>query len=159
MRIHDLRRALRVLGIDLRRDEHRLVAERTRVEDRGDLADDAAVEQALRTLHRVVDGETGAGCDVAPWLRVEREVRLEHVHQPLVQVVERDRRTALARAQLGLRDLGYASHRAASIAWYVRIMSAPARRMLVSASSAAARSSSQPLRAAAFSIEYSPETL
>jgi hypothetical protein len=37
-------------------------------------------------------------------------------------------------------------------------MSAPARLIAVSDSIAAARSSSQPLAAAAFSIEYSPET-
>ena len=51
------------------------------------------------------------------------------------------------------------SQRAASFAWYVMRMSAPARRIEVSASRMAPRSSSQPLAAAAFSIAYSPETL
>ena len=45
VRVDDLRRPPRVLGVDLRRDEHRPVAERARVEDRRDLADDPVVEQ------------------------------------------------------------------------------------------------------------------
>src|SRR5205807_7499327 len=48
---------------------------------------------------------------------------------------------------------------AASLAWYVRIWSAPARRIAVSTSRVVRRSSSQPLAAAAFTIEYSPLTL
>jgi uncharacterized protein YbjT (DUF2867 family) len=52
-----------------------------------------------------------------------------------------------------------ANQPAASFAWYVRIRSAPARRIDVSASSTTLRSSSQPFSAAAFSIAYSPLTL
>ena len=46
-----------------------------------------------------------------------------------------------------------------SFAQYVITMSAPARRIEVSDSTAAARSSRSPAAAAAFSIAYSPETL
>ena len=53
----------------------------------------------------------------------------------------------------------HASQSAASRAWYVRIRSAPARRMAVRTSRVAARSSSQPRSAAAFTIAYSPLTL
>ena len=48
---------------------------------------------------------------------------------------------------------------ASSLAQYVTIRSAPARRIAVSDSSAACRSSSHPRAAAAFTIAYSPETL
>ena len=51
------------------------------------------------------------------------------------------------------------SHFATSRAWYVRIMSAPARLMLVRVSSTIRRSSIQPLAAAALTMAYSPETL
>lgn len=49
--------------------------------------------------------------------------------------------------------------RAASVAQYVRIRSAPARRIEVSTSSIARSRSTQPLAAAASTIAYSPETL
>lgn len=51
------------------------------------------------------------------------------------------------------------SHRAASLAWYVRMRSAPARLMLVRISSVILRSSIQPRWAAALTIAYSPLTL
>src|SRR5690242_3593413 len=51
------------------------------------------------------------------------------------------------------------NQRAASLAWYVIIMSAPARRMPVRISIATRSSSIQPLALAAFTIEYSPLTL
>src|SRR5262249_26258389 len=51
------------------------------------------------------------------------------------------------------------SQPASSFAQYVTITSAPARRIAVSDSSAAARSSRSPAAAAAFSIAYSPLTL
>ena len=51
VRVDDLRGAPGVLGIDLRGDEHRAVAERARVVDRRDLADDALVEQPLDARH------------------------------------------------------------------------------------------------------------
>jgi hypothetical protein len=47
-------RAVRVLRVDLRGDEHRREAERPRVEDRRDLADDAPVEQALDAGHHLL---------------------------------------------------------------------------------------------------------
>ena len=55
VRVDDLRGALRVLGVDLGRDQHRLVAERAGVEDRRDLADDPLVEQALGAGHHLVE--------------------------------------------------------------------------------------------------------
>ena len=51
------------------------------------------------------------------------------------------------------------SHLAASSAWYVMMMSAPARFMLVSVSSTMRFSSIQPFAAAALTIAYSPLTL
>ena len=62
-----------------------------------------------------------------------------------------------ARVRAHARDC--ASQRAASFAWYVMIMSAPARLMLVSSSSTTRFSSIQPFCAAALTIEYSPDTL
>ena len=50
VRVDDLRGPVRVVGVDLGRDQHRLVAERARVEDRRDLADDAVVDQLLHAL-------------------------------------------------------------------------------------------------------------
>src|SRR5205085_6069150 len=47
VRVDDLRGAVRVLRIDLRRYEHGLVAERARVEDGRDLADAPLVEDVL----------------------------------------------------------------------------------------------------------------
>ena len=63
MRVDDLRGAPGVLGIDLGGDEHRAVAERARVEDRRDLADDALVEQALDAAQDLVLGDAGLGRD------------------------------------------------------------------------------------------------
>ena len=59
VRVDDSRRAVRVLGVDLGGDEHRAVAERARVEDRRDLADDALVQQVLDARHRLVLGDPG----------------------------------------------------------------------------------------------------
>ena len=50
------------------------------------------------------------------------------------------------------------SQSTASFVWYVRIRSAPARRIDVSSSRTTRRSSSQPFCAAAFTIAYSPLT-
>ena len=55
--VDDLRRPVRVVRVDLRRDQHRLVAERAGVEDRRDLADDPLVEQAPGARHQLVDLE------------------------------------------------------------------------------------------------------
>ena len=55
MGVDDLGRPVRVLGVDLGGDEHRGVAERAGVEDRRDLADDPAVEQALGPRLEFVD--------------------------------------------------------------------------------------------------------
>ena len=59
VRVDELRRAVRVRRIDLGRDEHRGVAERARVEDRRDLADDPLVEQVLDALEHLVLGQPG----------------------------------------------------------------------------------------------------
>ena len=53
----------------------------------------------------------------------------------------------------------YLSQRAASFAWYVKMISAPARCMPVRISSTTRFSSSQPFCAAALTIAYSPLTL
>ena len=104
VRVDDLRRAPGVLGIDLRGDEHRAVAERARVEDRRDLADDPLVEQALDALEDLVLGDPGELGDGRVGLRREREAALHEVQQLAIDVVHRDRGAALAGADL--RDGG-----------------------------------------------------
>jgi hypothetical protein len=91
----------RVLGIDLGGDEHRRVAERARVEDRCDLADDALVEQALDPFHCLVFGDPGFLCDVLVGARRDWKAALHEVQQALVEIVERGRRAVLAGTQLG----------------------------------------------------------
>jgi hypothetical protein len=122
VRVHDLRRAVRVLGVDLGRHEHGPVAERARVEDRRDLADDAVVEEALGSREHLLLGHLGqlGNAQVRP--RLEREAALEQVQQPLVQLVERDGGAALARARLRAGARGalvdaQLSHSATSLAW------------------------------------------
>ena len=107
--------ALWVLGVDFGGDQHRLVAERAGVEDRGDLADDPLVEQAPGAGEDVVELELRLGGDQGEGLGVEREARLQQVHQPLVGLVQRDRRAALARARLRLGNF-HRSQAAASFA-------------------------------------------
>ena len=65
MGVDDLRRLPRVLGVDLGRDEHRGVAERARVVDRRDLADDALVEQALHAREHLRLGHLGGRATAA----------------------------------------------------------------------------------------------
>ena len=105
MRVDDLRRAVRVLGVHLRRDQHRGVAKRAGVEDGRDLPDDPLVEQPGGALHQLVDVEAGLGCQRRVRLDGERKARLQEVHQPLVGLVERDRGAVAARADLGLGSL------------------------------------------------------
>ena len=90
----------RVLGIDLGRDEHRAVAERARVVDRRDLADDALVEQALHARDHLLLGDPGGGRHRREGLGREREAALHEVQQLAVEVVERNGRAVLARARL-----------------------------------------------------------
>ena len=116
VRVDDLRRPVRVLRVDLRRDEHRAVPERARVEDRRDLADDALVDQVLNPSQHLVLGHLGQLGDSRIRPPLQRELALHQVHYPLVDLVERDRRAVLARAQLRLRPY-CASHRATSFAW------------------------------------------
>ena len=143
--VDDLRRAVRVLGVDLRRDEHRGVAERARVEDRRDLADDPLVQQALHAAHHLLLVDLGKRGHVLIGPRRDRKAALHQVQQLAVEIVQRNRRAVLAAAQLrrrrrraravgnvGERRLGggrlrrcrlglghdcSASHRAASLAW------------------------------------------
>src|SRR5262249_28081701 len=53
----------------------------------------------------------------------------------------------------------HCTHSAASFAWYVRLRSAPARRIEVRISSVTRLPSIHPFCAAAFTMAYSPETL
>src|SRR5262249_19364428 len=68
-----------------------------------------------------------------------------------------------SRGTRGLRRLpqpsALLSHRAASLAWYVRMKAGPARTIPVRISSVIRRSSIQPFWAAALTMAYSPETL
>src|SRR5436309_8497882 len=142
MGVDDLGRPPGVLGGDLRGDEHRGVAERPGVEDRGHLADDALVDQLLDAGDRLLFAGPGAGRDLGVGPAGDRERALHQVEQALVEIVERDRRSVLSAAELGrglaarwasslafagrarvirLRrgggGLSYRSHRAASLAW------------------------------------------
>jgi hypothetical protein len=113
MRVDELRRAMRVLGIDLRRHQHRGVAERTGVEDRRDLADDPLVEQALDAGQNLVLGHPRRLGDARERIGAQREAALHQVEQLLVGLVQRNRR-AVAPGP----DLSYGfSHRATSFAW------------------------------------------
>ena len=127
MRVDQLGGAVRVLGIDLRRDEHRRIAERARVEDRRDLANDARVEQALNARENLRFLDTRKRRHVLVGARGDRKAPLHEVQELAIEVVERDRRAALAGASLGNRGRGAgaggAGHdpsliqRAASFAW------------------------------------------
>jgi len=66
-------------------------SERASIEDRRDLADDATVEQALGAGQHVVQLQLRLRGKQRERLGVEREARLQQVHQPLVGLVERDR--------------------------------------------------------------------
>jgi hypothetical protein len=114
VRVDHLRGALRVLGVDLRRHEHRREAERARVEDRRDLADDPLVDQVLDAAHDLVLAHLGRACDARVRARLERESALHEVEELLVELVERDGGAVLAASRLGL---GYWSQVAASFAW------------------------------------------
>jgi hypothetical protein len=111
MRVHDLRRAPGMLRVDPRRHQHRLVAEHARVEDRGDLADDAFVQEAPGAHQHLVLAELGEAGDLGIGTLGEREASLQQVEQPLVGLVERDRRPVPTAARLG-----YRSQRATSLA-------------------------------------------
>ena len=89
-----------MLGVDLGGDQHRGVAERARVEDRRDLADDALVEQALHAAHDLLLGDLAELGDALVGPRRDREAALHQVEQPAVDVVERDRGAVLAAADL-----------------------------------------------------------
>ena len=101
VRVDDPRRAPRVLGVDLRRDEHRAVAERAGVEDRRDLADDALVDELSDARQHALLGHLERRRDRRVGPRLDREAALHRVEQALVEVVERDRRAVLAGADLG----------------------------------------------------------
>ena len=86
-----------LLGVDLGGDEHRRVAERARVEDRRDLADDALVEQVLDALEHLVLGRPASSATRGERARLEREAALHQVQELLVGLVERDGGAVLAR--------------------------------------------------------------
>ena len=94
------------VGVDLRGHQHRLVAERARVEDRRDLADDALVEQPLDARHHLVLGQPGEAGDMRERPLGEREAALHQVEQLLVRLVERDRSAVAARADLQRQPSG-----------------------------------------------------
>src|SRR5581483_4240082 len=91
-----------------------------------------------------------------PALDEERLVQADGAHRPHRRVDAAG--DQLERTPVQLRASAQ-SHCARSFVQYETIRSAPARLIAVSDSSAAWRSSSQPARAAAFTIAYSPETL
>ena len=101
VRVDDLRGAPRVLGVDARRDEHRAVAERARVVDRRDLADDPRVDQLLHAREDPLLGHVERLRHRDVRARLDREPALHRVEQPAVEVVQRDGRAALAAADLG----------------------------------------------------------
>jgi hypothetical protein len=101
VRVDDPRRAPRVLGVDLGRDEHRAVAQRAGVEDRRDLPDDALLDELVDRAQHALLGDLEGRRDGRVGPRLDRERALHRVEQALVEVVERDRRAELAGAQLG----------------------------------------------------------
>jgi hypothetical protein len=98
----DLGGAPRVLGVDLRGDEHRAVAERARVVDRGDLADDPVGEQRLDAGEDLLLGDARLAGHGGVRPRLEREAALHEVEQLALDVLERARRAVLAAADLRL---------------------------------------------------------
>src|SRR4029079_10495442 len=103
----------RVRGVDLGRHEHRAVAERARVEDRRELADDALVEQALDTRHNVGLRNAGEFGNVRKRALGEGEAALHQVEQLLVGLVQRDGAAVPPRANFRY----WLSHLATSLAW------------------------------------------
>jgi len=101
VRVDDLGRPPRVLGVDPGGDEHRLVAQGARVVDRRDLADDAPVEQLLDAGEHGLLGHAELAGDRRVRARLDRERALHRVQQPPVEVVQRYRRAALPAADLG----------------------------------------------------------
>jgi hypothetical protein len=118
VRVDELRRAVRVGGVHLRSYQHRCVAERARVEDRRDLADDPLLEQVRDPLEHLLLGEPREAGDHRERPRVQREAALHEVEQLLVGLVERDGGPALAAAHLGngARRARHVSHPATSFA-------------------------------------------
>jgi hypothetical protein len=96
VRVDGLRGAPRVLGVDLGGDEHRAVAERPRVVDRRDLADDPVLEQQLHALEDDALVDAGLARHGGVRARLERELALHQVQQLLVELVERARGAVLA---------------------------------------------------------------
>ena len=113
VRVDDLGRPPGVLGIDLRRHQHRAVAEHSRVEDRRDLADDALVQQALGSGQNLLLGHACELRHVLVGSGGDREAALEQVEELAVELVERDRRPVLSAPNLRYR----LSHLATSFAW------------------------------------------
>jgi hypothetical protein len=101
VRVDDLRGAPWVLGVDLGGDQHRPVAERARVVDRRDLADDPLVDELLDAREHALLGDLQRTRHGGIRPRLDREGALHRVEQALVEVVERDRRPVLARPELG----------------------------------------------------------
>ena len=113
VRVDDLRRPPRVLGVHPRRHQHRAVAEHARVEDRRDLADDALVEQPLGSVQNLLLGDSRQLRHVRVRPGGDREAALEQVQKLAIELVERDRRPVLSAPNLRY----WLSHRATSFAW------------------------------------------
>src|SRR4051794_14228079 len=112
----------------------------------------------LRLAAHVADADDRSGRvrgDLSGDVQPHRVARLD-LHD--VRVRAERRRDAVRVRTLDVHACD-ASHSAASFAWYVRIRSAPARRIEVRSSRTVLRSSSHPFCAAAFTIAYSPLTL
>src|SRR5215210_6981042 len=113
MRVDDLGRPPRVVGVDPRRHQHRAVAEHARVENRRDLADDALVQEPLGSAQNLLLRELRQLRHVRIGARRYREAALEQVQELAVEVVERDRGAILSAPNLRY----WLSHRATSFAW------------------------------------------
>jgi len=97
----ELRRAVRVVRVDLGRDQHRRVAERAGVEDRRDLADDRLSSRYWNPLHDLVLTDLREPRDVRERLLAQGEGALHQVQEFLVGLVERDGRAVAPGTDLG----------------------------------------------------------
>ncbi len=107
VRVDDLRRGPRVLGVDLRGDEHRPVAERAGVEDRRHLTDDAVLQQPPDVVQHLLLGDPEDLGDLSIRPRVQRERALHLVEELAVHLAQRHGGAVVPGAELGDCGLVY----------------------------------------------------